>query len=121
VRLIREALRLKGLNFEIEHSATAEGGVRIVQSYQSSSASVPEVILLDYNLPGGTACDILAAIKKNPTLDGVRKAVLTCSVAPKDREQVLSAGADIFVFKPSNFDDFVNNVGTAVLDLLNRP
>jgi two-component system, chemotaxis family, response regulator Rcp1 len=118
VRLIREALRCAGIESEIQHQETADAGVRTVLGYQSGAKDVPELILLDYNLPAGTARDVLAAIQTNPALLGVKKAVLTCSVAPSDREHALAAGADVFMNKPADLDEFLNEIGSAVLDLL---
>ena len=118
VLLIREALRLKGIDFELEHIATADAGVRAVRDFDPN-AGTPELILLDYNLPAGTARDVLLAMKENSAWTGVRKAVLTCSVSPRDREEALAAGADTFVYKPADFDQFMENVGTAAWNLLN--
>ncbi|MCU1291292.1 MAG: response regulator receiver protein [Bryobacterales bacterium] len=118
LRLIREALRSKGIKSEIEHYETADAGVRVVRSYRADAVNLPEVILLDFNLPAGTAREVLIAIQDNPALANAKKAVLTCSVAPKDREQALAAGADVFVYKPSELDDFLNDVGSAVQTLL---
>lgn len=119
VRLIREALRYKGIESDIEHYETATAGIKAVQKIDHTTANLPDIILMDYNLPAGTARDILIAIRNNPVLDGIKKAVLTCSVAPKDREHALEAGADLFVFKPESLDQFLDNVGNALSDLLN--
>jgi two-component system response regulator len=118
VLLIREALRLKGIDFELEHIETADAGVRAVRNYDPN-AGTPELILLDYNLPAGTARDVLLAMKENSAWKNVRKAVLTCSVSPRDREEAFAAGADTFVYKPADFDQFMENVGTAAWNLLN--
>ena len=88
--------------------------------YDAGSPDMPELILLDYNLPGGTARDVLAAIQRNSALAGVKKAVLTCSVAPSDREHALAAGADVFIFKPADLDQFLRDIGSAVVDLLDH-
>ena len=118
VRLVREALRHRGIDSDIEHYETAAAGVRAVQSIDANTAKLPDVILLDYNLPAGTARDVLLAIRKNPVLTGIKKAVLTCSVAPKDREHAFEAGADLFVFKPATLDQFLEDVGSAIQSLL---
>lgn len=116
--MIREALRANGINFEVEHYDTADAGVRVVRRYQPDSATLPQLILLDYNLPGGTARDILRAVKDNPALTTAKKAVLTCSAAPQDRVEALAAGADIFLYKPADFDSFINDIGSAIAALI---
>lgn len=118
VRLIREALRCKAITFEIEHCETASAGIKAVQRMDRETADLPDIILLDYNLPAGTARDVLLAIRANPALSRAKKAVLTCSVAPKDREDAFEAGADLYVFKPSTLDEFLEDVGNAVSQLM---
>lgn len=118
LQLIREALRSKGIDSQIEHYETAHVGIQVVRGYGPHSPNVPDLILLDFNLPGGTAREILLAARENPVLERAKKAVLTCSVAPKDREQALAAGADLFVYKPADLDSFLNDVSSAVITLL---
>lgn len=115
VRLIREAILTAGIEAEIQHCETADAGIRAVRSFREGDPTTPDVMLLDYNLPGGTACEMLIAAAENPALAKTRKIVLTCSVAPRDREQSFAAGADTFVFKPSDLDDFLENVASALL------
>ncbi|MBV8808864.1 MAG: response regulator [Acidobacteriaceae bacterium] len=119
VRLIEEAFHAQRIAIEIEHYETASAGVRAISRYGSISQSVPDLILLDYNLPGGYARDVLQAINENPALANVPRAVITCSIAPKDRERALLSGAHLFIFKPANLDDFLNEVGMALAGLLN--
>lgn len=121
VLLIREALQATGVEFDVQHCETVPASLQKLRSYQTSSANLPEIILMDYNLPAGTALDVLFAVKENPALSGVKTAVITSSVAPKDREQALEAGANLFVYKPSDFDQFLDSIRTAVLNLLKGP
>jgi CheY-like chemotaxis protein len=121
VTLIGEALEGTGIDFQVQHCETAIAALQLIRGYEPAGKDMPDVILLDYNLPAGTALDILGAVKGNPALSGVKTAVVTCSVAPRDREQALAAGADLFVYKPSDFDQFMDSIRTAVLTLLDQP
>lgn len=118
VLLIKEAISSAGMRAEVQHFETAHAAINRIRTYKRGDEQLPDVILLDYNLPGGTACDMLSAAKENPALQDVKKAVLTCSVAPRDREQALAAGADLFVFKPSDLDAFLDAVGKALHKLV---
>lgn len=118
VLLIREAISAAGIAAQVKHCETAQAGIDQIRSYREHTEDIPDVILLDYNLPGGTACEMLGAARDNPALKQSKKAVLTCSVAPRDRDQSLAAGADMFVFKPSDLDGFLTSVGAAVRQLM---
>jgi len=120
VRLIRESLRAHHLDFELLHCENVDDAVHAVSQYAPGDAAVPDLILLDFNLPRGDARDILAAASRNPALDGVPKAVVTSSLAPKDREQAMQLGADCFINKPAELDAFLAEVGSSIVMLLQR-
>lgn len=119
VRLIQESLRMRGIRHEIEHHETAQAGICAVKRYGLAHVLLPQIILLDYNLPAGDARDVLCAANDNPALANIPKAVITCSIAPKDREQALECGADAFIFKPADLDSFLTEVGDSIERLLN--
>ena len=119
VRLIRESLRAHDLNYELTHFETVDEAVQAVQGY-TAEADVPDLILLDFNLPRGDARDILAAASQNPVLKSVPKAVVTSSLAPRDRDQALRLGANCFINKPPELDAFLSEVGSSIVALLQR-
>ncbi len=118
VRLIEETLLTHGIWYKMTRCETAEEGVCAVSAYNEQSEDVPALLLLDYNLPAGEARDVLAAALNNRALKNMRKAVITSSVAPKDREAAFQFGADSFIYKPSNLDTFLTEVGSAILALI---
>ncbi|MBV9266287.1 MAG: response regulator [Acidobacteriaceae bacterium] len=117
VRLIQEALRSQTVSFRMTHYDTADRALKAVHRYQPGAADVPDIMLVDFNLPAGNATDILIAAAKNPALARIKKAVMTSSVAPKDRDQAILHGADCFIFKPADLDGFLNEVGGALRTL----
>jgi two-component system, chemotaxis family, response regulator Rcp1 len=119
VRLIEEALQMHGIQYRMTHCETAEDGVRTVNGYSEQSKDIPVLLLLDFNLPAGEACDVLAAANNNHVLKNMRRAVVTSSVAPRDRDTALQFGADSFIFKPADLDTFLKEVGGAILKLIN--
>jgi chemotaxis family two-component system response regulator Rcp1 len=118
VRLIEEALRMHALDYQLHHYETAEEAIRALNGCGSNGVQIPDLILLDYNVPRGDARDILAAAQKNPALAAVPRAVVTSSVAPKDREQALELGANCFIHKPQDLDSFLAEVGSKIIELL---
>lgn len=120
VRLIEESLRGKGLDFKLTHYETADAAINALSRCGTNGNGVPELILLDFNVPRGDARDILAAAARNPALAAIPKAVVTSFLAPKDRAQALALGATCFIDKPPNLDSFLAEVGAKIVELL-RP
>ncbi len=120
VRLIRECLQERGIKYQLTHCNNVDAALRIVNSYGVEDAEVPDLMLLDYNLPRGDACSVLQAARENPALAHMRRAVVTSSVAPRDRKEALESGADSFIHKPADLDGFLNEVGGKIAQLLER-
>jgi CheY-like chemotaxis protein len=119
VQLIEECLRVREIPYNLTHCDTVESAVRLVKSYGAGDR-VPDLMLLDYNLPRGEARTVLQASSTNPALAQMRKVVVTSSLAPKDRQEALEFGADAFIYKPADLDCFLTDVGGRIAALLGR-
>jgi len=120
LRLITEALRRQGIQFELQHYEKADDAVRAIENCGRDGAELPDVILVDYNVPRGDARDVLIAAAENAALANVPRAVVTSSLAPEDREHAMKLGARSFIYKPGNLDDFLEHVGNSIAVLLGR-
>ncbi len=60
----------------------------------------PALVLLDVQMPGRTGLEILASIKSNPSLRGVRVILMTARALESDRIAGMAAGADFYLTKP---------------------
>ncbi len=120
VWLIEEALRRQSLDYRLDHHLTAAEAIDAVKKCGVGGSPVPQLLLLDYNLPGGQGLDILAAAAANPNLDGVPKAILSSFLKPNEVQDAIKMGASCFIAKPANLADFLRDVGAKVLDLLNQ-
>jgi len=118
VWLIEESLRRRSIVFEIENFTTAAEGIEAVLRYGSTDAPVPDLMLLDYNLPGGHGGDILASAARNPHLSSVPKAVVTSFLQPEEITAVMQMGAACVITKPAGLDEFMAEVGGKVETLL---
>jgi chemotaxis family two-component system response regulator Rcp1 len=121
VMLVEESLRAARVPFHMIHCETVNVAVKTVSGYCMGDVNTPDLILLDYNLPGGEAHEVLDAARANPALAGTRKAVITSSLSPRDRENALRSGADCVINKPADLDLFLGEVGSAILKLLVLP
>lgn len=71
---------------------------------------VPGLILLDLNLPGMDGRDVLRSIKADPTLRLIPVVVMTSSQDQRDIDKCYEAGANTYIVKPLDWDNFFGAV-----------
>ncbi len=118
VWLIQEALRRQGIEFELDHHGTVEDAIRAARECGIAGGPMPDVILLDYNLPRGHGGDILAVVAENPNLASVPKVILTSFLRPSEHQEARRLGAQSVITKPASLHEFLEVVGTKVVELL---
>lgn len=75
-----------------------------------ASASPPDLILLDLNLPKKDGREVLAEIKADERLKKIPVVVLTTSEAPEDVARAYGQHANCYVTKPVDLDQFLRVV-----------
>jgi CheY-like chemotaxis protein len=121
VWLIQEALKRQSLEHEIENYTTAEDAIKAMSRCGYGDAGVPDLILLDYNLPRGHGGEVLEAAVANPNLAGVPKAILSSFMQPQEVEKMLKLGVSCFIPKPASLQEFLRDVGAGINSLLKDP
>src|SRR5207342_760370 len=99
------------LPYSLDHHETVASATAGLRDAGAGKSPVPDLILLDYNLPGGDGADVLAAAASNPRLAGVPRAIITSFLAPHEREQARKLGACCFMTKPASLSGFLDEVG----------
>jgi CheY-like chemotaxis protein len=84
-----------------------------------AEAPKPDLIVLDLNLPKNDGSDVLKRIREKPEYEKVPVVVLTSSDSPKDRTAASSLGAELFLTKPSDLDQFLG-LGEVLLSYVGR-
>src|SRR5215469_11137591 len=69
---------------------------------------LPDLLLLDLKLPGYSGFEVLAWLRSQPGLRGLRVLVLTSSDQMKDVNDAYRLGANSFLVKPYDFQDLVH-------------
>ena len=109
VFLVREALQAHGLEYEIYVAADGLDVERYLERLgQAPDAPLPDVFLLDLNLPKADGYDILNSFRAHPECVHVPVIIITSSDAPKDRHRAELLGATTYFRKPSNLMEFIS-------------
>jgi DNA-binding response OmpR family regulator len=114
VYLLEKALKHRKISYQL---VRYEDGEQAVQGLAKEDG-VPDLILLDLNLPGAEGFEVLRSIRNRPSLVGVPVGIFTSSDAAKDRHRVSLMGAERYIHKPPMLDEFMDQVGRAVEEML---
>ncbi len=72
-----------------------------------TTRSLPDLILLDLNLPRKNGREVLREIKSHRDLKSVPVIVLTTSTAPEDIKMSYCMSANGYIKKPMGFDQYI--------------
>ena len=112
VRLTHEALREAGEN--VRRSAVADGDVALAYLRRESGyedAPRPDLVLLDLNLPRKNGLEVLEEMRGDEQLRSIPVIVCTSSSARQDVEASYALGANAYVVKPLELDEFMDLIG----------
>jgi DNA-binding response OmpR family regulator len=118
VFLVREALRSEGVQAQIQRCHDGEEGIRALS--QIVEGGLPDVILIDLNLPKVSGLEVLKHVRSLKQLDRVPVLILTSSQSQTDRALSMQLGADAYIAKPPTLPEFLSSVGAGVRNLLER-
>jgi two-component system cell cycle response regulator DivK len=91
-RLLRDLLTSVG--YELIEAVTGEEGVVLAE------AQLPDLILMDIQLPGIDGYEVTRRIKANPALRQIPVIAVTSYALSGDDVKALEAGCDAYVTKP---------------------
>lgn len=116
VYLLEKTLKSRDIPYELVRYTDGEQAIRALQR---DDCAIPDVILVDLNLPRREGFDVLQTIRSKPSMVGVPVGVLTSSDAKKDRHRVALTGrGERYIHKPPMLEDFLDQVGQAIEELL---
>lgn len=99
------------LNNTWEVARDGEQALRVLRNpLPESSYGLPDLILLDINLPRIDGKEFLHQVKKDPVLRKIPVMMLTTSSAQKDIEECLSLKANGYIIKPLDIQKFTEGL-----------
>lgn len=92
-------------------------------AYEGRKGGPPAVILLDLKMPKVDGVEVLRAVKQDPVLCMIPVVMLTSSREEADLTRSYASGANAYVVKPVEFDEFMQAVREIGLfwGLVNEP
>ncbi len=103
VDLLKFCLKKNKIKVEL---SIFDNGKDALSDINSASTSLPDLILLDINLPGMNGIEILENLKNNPVTKIIPVIMLTSSDRDEDIIQSYSNYANCFLKKPLNLESF---------------
>jgi two-component system response regulator len=109
--LFQAACRKGKVPFNWHVADSAEKGISYLKTLLEQSKHVPvcwpDLILLDIVMPQVSGFEVLKFIRSTRALDKLPVAVFTGHTIPSHKEESLSLGADLFLLKPTDFQEAV--------------
>lgn len=110
-RLALEALKESKVHNNLHHVSDGIEALRFLRRREGyGGVPVPDLILLDLNLPRKDGREVLAEVKEDPELKLIPVVVLTTSEAERDLVKSYDLHANAYVVKPIDLDRFIEIV-----------
>jgi two-component system, cell cycle response regulator DivK len=87
-----------------------ETAISVAEAVATAVRVVPDLILMDIQLPDGDGADALSALRADGRTSAVPVVAVTAFAMPGDRERLLAAGFDGYVTKPIDAHTFVDEL-----------
>lgn len=102
-KLAAERLERRGLR--VLRASDGEEALRVAR------ADVPDLVLLDIQMPGINGFDVLKQMKAEPRLAAVKLVAMTASVMPEDHGRMAREGFDAVLAKPFRRNELLRVLG----------
>lgn len=107
MKLAVDLLELNG--FDVLKAIDGETALTILEK------QIPDLILLDIQLPGMDGFEILKIIRKEARLNSVKAVAFTASVMKEAVEHIRASGFDGYIAKPFDTKNFITKVKKTLL------
>lgn len=105
-KLAQIALRDAGSQCHVRHVRDGVEAMAALRAASADSEKLPDLVLLDLNMPRMDGRQVLREMRADPALRVVPVVVLTTSAVDRDVAAAYSLGANSFITKPMDIDEF---------------
>jgi chemotaxis family two-component system response regulator Rcp1 len=119
--LIRRAIKGSNLLTRIHVVRDGEQAILLFNASETdSTADIPDLIILDINLPRKQGGEVLRHMRESLSYANTRVIGVSTPDSPREREELTRLGAYAYFRKPAEYDDFMK-LGQLVRDALTLP
>jgi CheY-like chemotaxis protein len=105
--ITRRVLKEVADTLALEHTETGEAGLEYLETRQPQGRNaLPELILLDLNMPRMDGFTFLQRVKKQTLFSSIPVVVLTTSASQHDINRAYALGAAGYIVKPTSIEEF---------------
>lgn len=112
VLLTTRMLKRGQIVLDVTVAHDGEQALSLLKERSTSQQKLPDIILLDINMPRMNGFEVLQAIRAEPDLHLVPVVMLTTSDAHDDIRRVYELKANCYVTKPVTFEQFQHAIKT---------
>ena len=98
------------LNVSITEATNGEEALKILKS----DSQLPNIILLDLNMPKVNGIEFLTFLKNNTELNHIPTIILTTSSNKKDLITCYKLGISGYILKPLKYEEYINKIKTLI-------
>lgn len=117
-RLIREALTDSGIPFSLQEITTGDAAVQLAETLgRDPGLRIPDLLILDLNLPCVNGIDVLRAFRANPACAHLQALMLTGSASPADVARIQDIPGARYMSKPEDIEE-MDKVAEVIREML---
>ena len=117
VLLVREAVQTYSLDLEIHVVDDGQKALDFIdQGYKDPDVRVPDIMLLDLNLPRRSGLEVLERLRQSGKCAHTAIIIFTSSDSARDRAAVAALGVTRYFRKPSRYEQFLQ-IGQLLKDI----
>ena len=92
---------VESAGYAVIGAADAEAGIRMARE------QLPDLILMDIQLPGMDGLEAIGVLKKDPSTRGIPIIALTALAMKGDEARIRASGCDGYIAKPMRYQQFL--------------
>ena len=107
-----EVMKMKrAISFlELQHTVTEANNADEALAFLEDKSKLPDIILLDLNMPKISGIEFLSILKKDEDLKHIPTIILTTSDNHKDLFKCYSLGISGYILKPLKYEDYIKKI-----------